>query len=86
MSIARFGPRDVERLMDDAGIVRNRLKIESAVANAKAVLEVGSLGELVWGFVGGPHCLPDQGERLSSAGAARVLSHMNEITAALRAI
>jgi DNA-3-methyladenine glycosylase I len=51
--VARFGPADVERLMADAGIVRNRLKIESAIANAKAVLEVGSLGDLVWSFVGG---------------------------------
>src|SRR3954454_20008847 len=41
--VARFGPRDVERLMGDAAIVRNRLKIESSIANAKAVLEAGSL-------------------------------------------
>jgi DNA-3-methyladenine glycosylase I len=33
--VARFGARDVERLMGDAGIVRNRLKIESAIANAR---------------------------------------------------
>jgi DNA-3-methyladenine glycosylase I len=51
--VARFGPKDIERLMGDAGIVRNRLKIESAIANAKAVLAVGSLGDLVWSFVGG---------------------------------
>ncbi len=51
--VARFGARDVERLMDDAGIVRNRLKIESAIANAKAALEVGSLSDLMWSFVGG---------------------------------
>jgi DNA-3-methyladenine glycosylase I len=51
--IARFGGRDVERLMQDAGIVRNRLKIESAIANALATLEAGSLDELVWSFVGG---------------------------------
>ena len=51
--VARFSARDVERLMSDAGIVRNRLKIESAVANARAVLEAGGLDELVWSFVGG---------------------------------
>jgi DNA-3-methyladenine glycosylase I len=51
--VARFGPRDVERLMGDAGIVRNRLKIESTVANAKAALEQESLGDLLWSFVGG---------------------------------
>jgi DNA-3-methyladenine glycosylase I len=55
--IARFGPGDVERLVGDAGIVRNRLKIESAVANAQATLavreELGSLDVYLWGFVGG---------------------------------
>jgi DNA-3-methyladenine glycosylase I len=51
--VARFGERDVERLMNDAGIVRNRLKIESAIANARATLEVGDLDELLWSFVGG---------------------------------
>src|SRR5919199_3362227 len=34
--VARFGSRDVERLMADAGIVRNRLKVEAAIANAQA--------------------------------------------------
>jgi DNA-3-methyladenine glycosylase I len=52
--VARFGKRDVERLMEDASIVRNRLKIESAVANAQAVLALdGSLGDYLWSFVGG---------------------------------
>jgi len=50
--VARFGPADVERLMADAGIVRNRLKIESAIANANAVLEL-DFAELLWSFVGG---------------------------------
>ncbi len=55
--IARFGKRDVTRLMNDAGIVRNRLKIESAIGNAKAFLEfsekTGSFSEYLWSFVGG---------------------------------
>jgi DNA-3-methyladenine glycosylase I len=51
--VARFGPRDIERLMGDAGIVRNRLKIESAIANARATLELESLDELLWSFLGG---------------------------------
>ena len=51
--VAKFGARDVERLMADAGIVRNRLKIESAITNAKAVLEQDSLSDLLWSFVGG---------------------------------
>jgi DNA-3-methyladenine glycosylase I len=51
--VARFGARDVERLMGDVGIVRNRLKIESAIANARATLELESLDELLWSFVDG---------------------------------
>jgi DNA-3-methyladenine glycosylase I len=54
VDIARFGERDVERLMADAGIVRNRLKIESAIANARATLALEeSFDELLWSFVGG---------------------------------
>lgn len=55
--VARFGQRDVERLMLDAGIVRNRLKIESTLDNARAFLDVqkefGSLDRYVWQFVDG---------------------------------
>jgi DNA-3-methyladenine glycosylase I len=47
--VARFGARDVKRLMVDAGIVRNRAKIDAAIANARAAAELdGSLAELVW--------------------------------------
>jgi DNA-3-methyladenine glycosylase I len=52
--VARFGARDVARLMRDEGIVRNRLKIASAIANAKAFLavagEYGTFDTYVWGF------------------------------------
>jgi DNA-3-methyladenine glycosylase I len=55
--VARFTPARVARLMNDAGIVRNRLKIESTVRNAKAFLaaqrEFGSFDAYVWRFVGG---------------------------------
>lgn len=55
--IARYGARDVARLMADAGIVRNRLKIEGAIANAKATLahyeQGGALDTLFWKFVDG---------------------------------
>jgi DNA-3-methyladenine glycosylase I len=51
--VARFGPRDVERLLGDASIVRNRAKISSAVENARRVLELDSLADYLWGFVGG---------------------------------
>lgn len=56
-AVARLGARDVGRLMNDEGIVRNRLKIESAVRNAKAFLavqkEFGSFDAYAWGLVGG---------------------------------
>ena len=55
--VARFGRRDVARLLKNAGIVRNRLKIESAIKNARAYLEVqkefGSFDRYAWRFVGG---------------------------------
>lgn len=55
--IARYGPRDVNRLLADAGIVRNRLKIAAAIQNAKAFLVVrkqfGSFDAYLWSFVGG---------------------------------
>jgi DNA-3-methyladenine glycosylase I len=59
-SVARYGQRDIRRLMNTDGIVRNRLKIRSAIGNAQAVLavqkEFGSFDRYLWGFVGGkPH-------------------------------
>ena len=55
--VARFTPARVERLLGNAGIVRNRLKIVSTVGNAKAFLavqqEFGSFDAYVWRFVGG---------------------------------
>jgi DNA-3-methyladenine glycosylase I len=52
-AVARFGPADVERLLADPGIVRNRLKVESTVANAAALLELGGFAAYLWDFVGG---------------------------------
>jgi DNA-3-methyladenine glycosylase I len=51
--VALFGQYETDWLMLDAGIVRNRLKIESAIANARAILELDSLDEFLWSFVGG---------------------------------
>jgi DNA-3-methyladenine glycosylase I len=51
--VARFAKRDIERLLADPGIVRNRLKVESTVNNAKRVLELESLSDYLWGFVDG---------------------------------
>jgi len=49
-AVAAFGPDDVERLMADAGIVRNRAKIEAAIANARAAAAVDDLPGLIWSF------------------------------------
>ena len=55
--VARFDAKKKRALMRDVGIVRNRLKIEASVANARAFLKVqaeyGSFSRYVWGFVGG---------------------------------
>ena len=55
--VARFDNRRVERALQDERIVRNRLKVEGAVRNARAVLEIqrefGSLDAYLWGFVDG---------------------------------
>jgi DNA-3-methyladenine glycosylase I len=57
VSVARFTAKDVQKLLQDPGIVRNRLKIESTISNAKAFLEVqkefGSFDAYIWKFVGG---------------------------------
>lgn len=56
-TVARFGGRKVERLLADPSIVRNRMKVESTINNARRVLTVqeedGSLDEYLWSFVGG---------------------------------
>ena len=66
--VARFTPKRVERLLADPGIVRNRLKIESTISNARAVLAVqeehGSLDAYLWGFVDGEP-IQSRWERLS---------------------
>lgn len=50
-TVAAFTARDVDRLLADAGIVRNRAKIEATIANARAVAGLqGSLSDLLWSF------------------------------------
>ena len=55
--VAGYGARDIRRLMSDAGIVRNRQKIEAAIGNARACLEIidkdGSLDAFLWSFTSG---------------------------------
>ncbi len=55
--VAGFGEDDVERLMNDAAIVRNRAKILATIANARAALDV-PLGELIWSFAPPPRPRP----------------------------
>ena len=65
--IARYTPARLERLMGDAGIVRNRAKIEGAVASAKGFLQLEregtSFADFLWGFVGGATRLNAIGEQ-----------------------
>ncbi len=53
--LASFGPREVARLVKNPAIIRNRLKIESAISNARAFLDLqashGSFSDYIWGFV-----------------------------------
>ena len=54
--IARYGPKDVERLMNDPGIIRNRAKVTSAITNAQAYLRImegdkGSFNDFLWRHV-----------------------------------
>jgi DNA-3-methyladenine glycosylase I len=55
--IARYGARDVARLLADPGIIRNRLKVEATIGNARAFLalraETGSFSRHLWSFTGG---------------------------------
>ena len=55
--VARFGPADVERLVQDAGIVRSRAKIEAVIGNARAYLAMQAGGEdfsdFIWNMAGG---------------------------------
>ena len=70
-AVARFGERDVERLLDDAGIVRHRGKIEAAIANAHAVLALretaAPLNELMWEYRDAPDA-KELSKRLKAAG------------------
>jgi DNA-3-methyladenine glycosylase I len=58
-TVAKFGDADVYRLMADAGIVRNRAKINAAITNARAALGLPKgLSDLVWSFAGETHNRP----------------------------
>lgn len=82
-TVAAFGPDDVERLMADSGIIRNRAKIEATISNARIVAEFtehdpGALDRLIWSFA------PAESPR--RAGPADVPATTPESTAASRAL
>lgn len=84
--VARFSDRDVERLMADAGIVRNRAKIRSAIGNARAFLKVqgefGTFDAFMWGFVDGK---PLQNRVRSKADIPARTALSDRVSAELRA-
>jgi len=58
-AVAKFGDDDVQRLLADAGIIRNRAKINATIANARAALDLpGGLSDLVWKYAGEPGPAP----------------------------
>ena len=79
-AVARFGERDVERLLADAGIVRNRAKIEASIANARAALEVEDLTGLIWSFA------PDGDARPAPRSMAEIPAVTPESTALAKAL
>lgn len=76
--VARFNKRSVERLMGDAGIVRNQLKIEAAISNAKLFLELqdshGSFANYFWGFIDDKKPIQNRWQSLAEAPATTNLS------------
>jgi len=83
--VARFTPARVAKLLMNAGIVRNRLKIESTVSNARAFLKVaeqeGSFDAYIWRFVGGK---PLQPRRLAHRDIPATTDQSDEMSADLR--
>ncbi|OBG39040.1 DNA-3-methyladenine glycosylase I [Mycobacterium sp. E3198] len=69
-TVAGYTDADVQRLMADTGIVRNRAKIDATVANARAAAELGSaedLSKLLWSFAPAPRPRPADGSEIPSA-------------------
>lgn len=69
-TVAEYTDDDVQRLMADQGIVRNRAKIDATIANARAAAELGSsadLAELLWSFAPSPRSRPADASQIPSA-------------------
>ncbi len=74
-AVAAFGDADRERLLQDAGIVRNRLKVDAAIANAGAVValrDAGGLDALVWSHAPAAHERPRSPEQLRATSPESV--------------
>jgi DNA-3-methyladenine glycosylase I len=73
--LARFGERDIARLLADAGIVRHRGKIESTINNAKRALELkeeaGSIAGFVWRYEPGPEARPKKADHAAISAMAK---------------
>lgn len=70
VQVAEFTDADVQRLMADAGIVRNRAKIDATIANARAAAQLGGpedLSKLLWSFAPPPRARPADGSEIPSA-------------------
>ncbi|MCV7088965.1 DNA-3-methyladenine glycosylase I [Mycobacterium interjectum] len=69
-TVAGYTDADVQRLMADTGIVRNRAKVDATIANARAAAELGSaedLSKLLWSFAPAPRPRPADGSEIPSA-------------------
>jgi DNA-3-methyladenine glycosylase I len=86
-SVARFGPADVERLLQDAGIVRHRGKIEAVIENAKRAqdlqAEAGSLAAFAWSFEPSPASRPRRLDR-TTLGSLAQTSESKALSKALK--
>jgi DNA-3-methyladenine glycosylase I len=86
-AVARFGPRDVDRLLQDAGIVRHRGKIEAVIGNASRALdlqaEAGSLAAFVWSFEPAPTSRPTRLDR-ATLGALGQTTESKALSKALK--
>ena len=76
--VAKFTPADAERLMQDTGIIRNRLKIQSAIRNAQIFLDIqkefGSFSEFIWGYLPEKKPIVNQWKSLKEVPARTELS------------
>jgi DNA-3-methyladenine glycosylase I len=83
--IARYNDRDITRLMNDAGIVRNKLKIEATIDNAKAynaLTKETPFAQFIWGFIDGA---PQQNKLTSIKEALAQTATSKQISKALKA-